>query len=72
MERRAQDDEEMNAYGRPPIGEGKQEQVSWRSCLSMVPEWWIEFIGIIMKRLVLMTVIFPCDKPLGPMMAGPH
>jgi len=26
MERRAQEDEEMNAYRRPPIGEGKQEQ----------------------------------------------
>lgn len=28
MERRVREDEEVNYFGRPPIGEGKAEQVS--------------------------------------------
>lgn len=28
MERRIREDEEVNFFGRPPIGEGKPEQVS--------------------------------------------
>ncbi len=70
MERRAQEDEEMNAYRRPPIGEGKQEQVSRISCFIDNP--YDNFIGIIMKRLVLLTIIFPCDNQPGSMMTGPH
>jgi hypothetical protein len=30
MERRAREDEDINKYERPPIGEGKQEQVMSR------------------------------------------
>lgn len=28
MERRVREDEEVNSFGRPPIGEGKTEQAS--------------------------------------------
>ncbi|KAF8335752.1 eukaryotic membrane protein family-domain-containing protein [Cantharellus anzutake] len=36
MERRAEEDEQVNAYGRPPIGEGKQEQAYNRELKSML------------------------------------